>query len=546
MVAYTSAPIVDPDFLTYSSTTNISTSWVGATTEIVIDYANKLIGLKVTGNLTTDGSTLKCVYSKLKEIWRTDTSLVKFPFPMGPITDEQFEMINGWNWDSTQTSGVASQNTVELLRTGGWSVVNTSGVITEKWACIITLGTFVEVTDQAYFQQSAGGVATNFKLTNNVNQSIRFYYDPNGDGSTADGYNYSGYMKVFLREYAKTFSQAANTDIGASNMTYQAYRFPLTNAVDLKITHNDAGVSTTAPYTNVNITYLRDAANANSLYNVRGDYNPAATAYALSDVVKDTVTNRWFKCVLAYTSGATQPAADATHWASYEGERLIGTTYYAFKVVIDGDTTAGTYISGVALRTQIYEKVQYSLRQNSDIDASLGTVVGKTADPLLKFVGDTLVTYDGVYIDSFNSLDTNDIEFFDALSVKRTFPYVATLTINFGDNLVNDPNAKYWAFFSTLPGVGNDYGEVGAVLVKNKDSVDMTGTVSGASSISWTFDYDNNVQGGRTPAADAAVTVVSLGLSTGQYVKATGVIARSKANSVTLTSSLERNYFNPV
>ena len=82
--------IQDPDSLSYEL---IET---GTAAEIFIDTALKEIELSRTGNLTADGATLKCIYSKLKEIWKTDTTLIKYPFPMTPITDEQFEFINGW------------------------------------------------------------------------------------------------------------------------------------------------------------------------------------------------------------------------------------------------------------------------------------------------------------------------------------------------------------------------------------------------------------------------------------------------------------------
>lgn len=545
MAAYTSLPLTDPDSLSYTIGTSITTLFTASTTdELLIDYTNKIIALKAVGTMNQDGVTIKCVYSKLKEVWRTDSTLVKFPFPMGPITDEQFEMINGWNWDKTNTSGSGSATTVELLRTGGWSVVNTSGVVTEQWAGIITLGTFAASTDQAYFQQVAGGTATNFKLTNNVNQAVQIYSDPNGDGSTADGYDYRSYFKVFLREYAKTYAQSANTEIGAATMTYQAYRFPLTNGSDLKVTHDDTTVSTTTPYTEVNITYLR-ASNGN-VYTVLGNYNPSSFVYSIGNVVKDTGNNRWYKCILGYTSSATLPSANSTNWAAYEGERQIGTAYYPFTVLIDADTDVAATASGDAVRAQVYEKIQYLLRQASDIDDSSGTVTGKTADLLLRFVGDTLVTYNGVYIDSYNSNDINDIEFYDALGNKATFPYVATITLSFGDNLKNDASAKYWLFFTTLPGAGNDFGESGAVLVQNATATNITGDVSGASSVTWTFDYDNNTQGGRTASTAADVTAVALGLTTGQYVRATGTISRSKANGVSLVAALERNYANPV
>lgn len=550
MAAYTSSPLIDPDSLSYVIGTDIDTMFTAsASDELLIDHASKTIALKAVGAMNQDGVTIKCVYSKLKEVWRSDNTLIKFPFPMSPITDEQFEMINGWNWDKVNTSGTGSATTVELLRTGGWSVVKHNapnlGAVTEMWAGIITLGSFASTTDQAYYQQSASGSATNFKLTNNVNQAVQLYSDPDGDGTPT--FDYRSYFKTFLREYAKTYAQSANTEIGATTMTYQAYRFPLSNGTDLKVTHDDSTVSTGTPYTEVVITYLRHTDDTR--YNVRGDW-VTATTYAVADVVKGS-NNRWYKCILGHTSGAsTAPITGgsyATHWAAYEGERLIGTVYYPFTVIIDGDTDVGPSASGDAGRTQVYEKVQYQLRQNSDIDTdATASVTGKTADLLLRFVGDTLVTYPGVYIDSFNSADTNDIEFYDALNTKRTFPYVATITLNFGDNLKNDTNAKYWLFYSTLTGAGNDYGEVGAKIVKNKDGTDITGTVSSSAAVTWTFDYDNETAGGdRTAGTDAAVTAVALGLSTGQYVQATGTIAKTKANSISLVAPLERNYQNP-
>jgi hypothetical protein len=71
----------------------------------------------------------------------------------------------------------------------------------------------------------------------------------------------------------------------------------------------------------------------------------------------------------------------------------------------------------------------------------------------------------------------------------------------------------------------------------------MTGTIS-STPVTFTFDYDGNVQGGRTAATDADITVVAIGLNTGQYVRATGTIQRSKSNAVALVAPLERNYAN--
>jgi hypothetical protein len=539
--------ITDPDQLAYEVD---PASFAAGIEEILINTTAKTIALKVIGNLTKDGATIKAVYSKLKDAWRANSTLIKFPFPMGPITDEQYELVNGWNWDSTNTSGAATQKTTELLRTGGWSVVNTSGNITELWASTITLGTLGS-TDQVYYQQvNAAQASVNFKLTGKVNQAIQILNDPNGDGSYADGFDRRGYFKMFVREWQKLYAQSEIADIGVSTMTYQAYRYPLTNGADLKVTHtevqidaNSDGTPDVGVYANINITYLRDTSDTR--YFIRGDYNPSSVSYALADVTQ-SANGRWYKCILAYTSTATEPESDATHWAAYEGERQIGANWYAFDVIIDADTTVGSAASGAARTTEIYEAVQYYLRQATDIDAdATASVTGKTANALLKFVGDTLVTSNGVFIDSFNTQDTNAIEFFDYSGTKRTFPYVAALTVNFGDNLQNDQYSKYWVFFENAG--GNLFGSTNAIIVQDKDSVDMTGVVNPAwptkrASASHSFNYDSNIQGGRTAGTDAAIVAVGIGLSTGQYVKSSGTIARSTANSVSLISALERNY----
>lgn len=570
MASYSELPIIDPDELSFSvhSEALFSTAFAASADELVINTTTRTIGLKVQGLLDQDGATLKAVYSKLKDAWRVDSTLIRFPFPMGPITDEQFELINGWNWDKTQTSGAATQTTVELLRTGGWSVVS-GGVDLERWTNVITLGS-LGALDQVYFQQVGETEASiNFKLTGKVNQAIQVYSDPNGDGNTADGFSKLTYLKLFVREWEKLYAQSEIFDIGVATILPQAYRYPLTNSADLKIAVTDAnlvsqldadadGVPDTGVYANINITYLRDSNG--DVYNVIGDYTQP-TVYAIGAVVRDTGNQRWYKCILGYTSAATLPSANATNWAAYEGERLIGSNYYPYTVIVDGDTTVGPTASGSARTNQIYTGIQYNLRQALDIDASTGSVTGKTATSLLRFVGDTLVTSSGVYIDSFNSQDTNSITFTDASGVARTFPYVAALTVNFGTNLQDDQFSKYWVFFTNDDAglnTARDFGTTDAIIVKDADGNDMAADINPGwptkrTAASHTYNYDSNDQRGSgtfnsgdgvgdSAKTNAPITVVGIGLKTGQYVSATGVIEKSTANSVTITSSLERNY----
>ena len=211
--------------------------------------------------------------------------------------------------------------------------------------------------------------------------------------------------------------------------------------------------------------------------------------------------------------------------------RNIGGTDYDFKVIINGN-------QGTA--EQIYEFVQYSLRQDTDIDTNLTGTIGSLSDELLAFLGSTLKTKQGVYVDDFQANDTNRIIFTDNGGVERTFPFVASGSLNFNQNLVNDLDSSYHVFFT------DTFGTAGATIVQDNDGFDLTGLVSGNDSISFSFDYDGNTQQGRTAGTDADVTVVAIGLSSAQYVVATATIGRASGQTISLVAPLERNYSNPV
>lgn len=457
--------ITDPDQLTQD-------------TEITLDEAARTIQCNIAGNLSTDGVLLQVLYSFLKEEWLVDAGLVKTDFPMTPITDESFELKDGWDFldDASRY----------LIRTGGWTVLNTSNNITQQWSGIIGLG-FIESDDQIYFDQGAG--AQNFQLTGQVNQAVQILSDPNGDGSYGDGFDYRNQLNIFTREQGQLFSSSNIGAIGVSSLASQAYRFPLSTGNDLNIVESDANIGTQAPYTGMSITYF------------------------------DT------------------PQA-----------RDIGGSNFNFGIIIDGNN--GTL-------EEIYEFVQYQLRQSSDIDDGAGSVIGNTADALLRFIGGTgdgsgsLETLNatnpngggtGVFIDNFLLADTNRVTFSDNTETNRTFPFVASLQVNFDPNLQADANAKFWVFFEDAG--GNTFGDASAIIVNDNDDTPMQGDVLGRSSVSLSFDYDGNNQGGRTPATPANIVVVALGLNEAQYVQASATINRSTSNTVTLVSAVERNYSN--
>jgi hypothetical protein len=81
--------------------------------------------------------------------------------------------------------------------------------------------------------------------------------------------------------------------------------------------------------------------------------------------------------------------------------------------------------------------------------------------------------------------------------------------------------------------------------VDDNGGADITGTVGGAS-VGFDFDYDNNVQGGRTAATDADIVIRALGEDLAAFVETFGTITRATGLSFSVVAPLERNFTNPV
>lgn len=472
------ALITDPDSLNDSAINDSSA-------EVFIDTAALRLTLNQTGNLTTDGATLKALYSFLKEEWRNDPhgkNLPSFAFPMVPITDESFELVDGWDFVDASTQ--------ELIRTSGWTVRNSAGNETQGWAGTIGLGS-VDGSDQPYFDQGVG--RQNYALGGQVNQAVQIFSDPNGDGSFTGGFDRRAEFTIFLREQGKVFAAASLADIGVTTMQPIAYRFPLSTSADVKIATADTGIDSdsngvadVAPFDGMSITF----------------------------------------------HGTAQ-------------QRAIGGTDRDFGVIIDGNN--GT-------KEQIYEYVQWALRQPVDADSDSDVLLGDVAPAMLEFVGDTLNTLnaanpdgggDGVFIDNFLASDQNNLVFRDNSESERTFPRTAAIILQPGANLINDADAKYWIYFADPDGSpdGDEWGTAGGVLVPDTSAVAMTGDIAAQAEIQIAYDYDGDTTSGRTPGTDVPVVAVAIGLDTGQYVRAQGTIS-FPSTTIALVPGLERNYEN--
>lgn len=388
-------------------------------------------------------------------------------------------------------------------------------------------------------------------------------------------------FKLFVRERRKTYADSDLADIGVQTMTYIVYRYPVSNATDLDIlTDADTDIdadgavpASEAIYSDIQISYLT---GTNGDYNILG--NAGAGTYAVDDVLKDDA-GRWYAVTGAGTLDATDftdlgtlGGAGTATVTAYEGERYIKDGYYAFTVIIDADDTfvdaGGTtpYVNG-AKSTQtveaVYEFSQWALRLAGQLNegATGGDIKnGQIADLLVEFVGPTLVTKPGVFVQSLAAVDQNSIQFTEASNgdlytgaSNLTYPRVVSVIINFNTNLAADPDAVFYAYYKTGTA---DYGTVNAVQVVKTSPVQDVGTdvtnnvpdeaTEGAgSTYTFQYDYDGDTTNGRTGGTETDIVVVGIGLDTGQYVKAEGTISAA-GGTVSLVAPLERNFLDPV
>lgn len=616
------AKVVDPDVLALIVDGSASTE------EIEIQTDAKTIEVTLVGDVdddspgATSGVTKQCVYSFLKEEWKTNTTLNKFKFPLKAIYEAKFIWQYGWQ--------PANQQTRDLFRDAGWQEIDGS----EK-ACLISLGSQYDTTQQAGHQQIEGfdQAITDFDKTGLLNEAVEIV----GTGGTPD---YTGFLKVFLRVWQRLYADYnLIVEQGFTALTYIAYRLPLANANDTKNTGTTEAYIDTAvdPYQNMQLQYYRGTTFE----------TVADQAYVVDEVVLENngAGSRWWRCTTGGTLSGTTGVPKASWtlggsvWEAYPGERLIGAVYFAFnRSVLDG--VSGTQPN----RDEIYKFCQQRLRKASDINDDgetevYGTVNGEVAVRLCYYVGDQLHSWPGVHFDDYDpniknfitlhditvdggGLDSEDVP---VTSTERNHPFTAAGNMVFSQNLVDETNADtlYTMYFqyiaiqtaqtdftisgssgadAVLNGTGmtlsvgeyfilsgfltntenngvkvatgsptatvvpytdalgvnqtddvlgdavtlkeQPYDTASAIIVNDATPAAIQGQVTQVNE-PFTFDYDGNVQGGRTFGEDAPVVVTAQGLNDSEVVFAEFVITAAAGLSFPVNAPDERTYLNP-
>lgn len=206
----------------------------GGTLDIIMDYDeayNSSHGLTITTEFDYNRGTKVFTFnsdqealdvrSAMADTIRTNSSYYNTPLLLEAIPGlTRIDLIDG----ATITS-MAPWKGAGMERFDSADALNP----VEKWFAIKSVGTITGATVQ--YRQTSSGNSTNVTLTSNiVNEAFQYWSDPNHDGSTADGYDYSDYMviKSFLAG-----SKQGRVDVvanaGVSNLSSNLYTVPLSN-----------------------------------------------------------------------------------------------------------------------------------------------------------------------------------------------------------------------------------------------------------------------------------------------------------------------------
>ena len=590
------AKVLDPDKLSKSTQASTGTpdgnvffDLTNLTIELLPNVAG---GWQDAGNELDDdnynagGVSLQALYSFLKEQWKSDATLIKYPFPMVAITAEQFEFVSGWTL-TDGTESPAQFNSKKLIRDAGWAERSAAGAIQKEYAGVISLGTLADANAAPYYAFAGDAAKRALSYSGQVNEAVLIFDDtvsPQVDdrakvltlyvrsAPTGTSGNVTGY----------TFAQTTTTDIGVGLLATQAYRFPLAQSID------------------PNIDLLVSELSGGVFDNMRIEY------YSSDQLITDTGDSPGFPV----------------------------------SVIIDANASGS---GSVPTLSQIYQWVQNELRTAGDINVSPGdtSTRGELTDLLVNFVGATLVTLrqadgGGVFIEDVGSTELNNVQFIDSTGAEKVYPFKVGVNLDFNSNILSDPNSHYYLFYTT--NTSGNFGTGNAVAVTNdltaavagpvhSTAASYTGAMSGTSDgsitasartmevsgagwsspelvgkilnvttgtntgkyyiashtgtvitieadgkvfdvddataswsiiepnvaggasvprVTFTYNYASNTDGGRTPDTNADVTLVALGLDKAQYATASSTITKVNSVTIPVSNPLERNYEDPV
>ena len=553
------AKITDPDDLVVSSTEGN----LGVDGNIWLDTSALTFELADYGSLIAkDGVTGNAIWAKFVDLW-TAAAYQPYDFPMNILDARSGQYIfgqdPGGDYNGWKPEGDATR---QMIRDAGWDEYDSSGDLNRKYVGMVALASGFPANAQMYYQLTATGAAADFTYDDAPNEAIQVYGDAaNGDFDTRT------FFKLFCREESYLYGDAILGDVGETGTGPYKLQLPIAVGADLDITDTDANVSTIEPYISTNIKYFdaaftRDVESSTNrefgiVIDVGGCHSGVdGSAPGSASVLTTTEGGMTVDAFIGGTLVMYDGADEGTSFPITDNDATTITVTGTIASCSGASFTAYLAAPEATDLDEIYTKVAYQLRQNSDINEISGAVTGATASLLLNFVGDSLKCGfyaptnpngggTGVLVQGINAADVNSIVFYDNSATAREYPYSSAGDMTFNTPLTEGSTGYYRMYFENDDAGDNsgyDYGTSNAITVNDADDNPITGTITQAT-ISFSYDYSGNVQ--RGTGSDGTVAPIVLVCGNAGEAKPVVVyanITQSKAILVPAVAEVDRAY----
>ena len=378
---------------------------------------------------------------------------------------------------------------------------------------------------------------------------------------------------------ARTFSQANLAAAGETVLSNRLFTFGLSNAQDLDISEIDANIDGNAPYTGMTITYYatpQSLGGSGAL--VGGPYNFGIVIVANNGT--NTQVYEWVQRQLRKSTDIDADADTAIGKTMDGLMRFVGPTLEVGSV--DGGLSfprnpdgggSGVYITG--LNAASSNDTVYFDNLGTQRQAPLTVAV--TLDFNQTLIDDTVAEYD-LFFDRTIRNTVSDLVITAGTGANGTFDstganlpaslnrgvgaYVRVSGLTGADAAMNGvyqvtalTSTSQWdvtrydsATIVTTSSTSlfvdeNCVDTPDAIIVQDNVAAPVSGLAS--SDYSFSFDYSNNTQGGRTASTDAQVLAKAIGQATAQYTQSTVQTISTSALTIPVASNIERNFNNP-
>lgn len=420
------------------------------------------------------------LYSRTQLYWQSDNFLRdNAAFPMFNIDSDAGKYLvgqnasgnnTGWNFVDNTEFGVRSR---KLVRNMGWQEIDSAGLVTAEYAALRGNASVEDPDrDLAYYLFGTDTTVDNtvdLEFAGAPDESIKVFDATvtRAQATVTQGYDFNNAGDTIDRNDAGSFITdgyvvggrviVANAETSADNGTYTitavaAGVLTVENLDGSPVTFSDTLDDNTA-------TLTLDNRFAFSLRLRPRDDDTFGKTFAqagLADALAANLSNRAFVFPVGCVADQKITNTDATVSAygvtitffatpqSRGGSTLVGGAQN-FGIIVNGNNRT---------KEEIYEAIQYLLRQSTDIDNDADTAIGRAIDGLVRFNGDILefgstdgglsfpVNPDGggsgIYADNVASADANFVQFFDNTGTLRANLETISVTLDFNQVLIDD------------------------------------------------------------------------------------------------------------